>query len=59
LKIETKINPKYAKVYMLITNRNSVKRTASCIGDWYKKHCKNELSYMAYTLAKNRLIFRD
>jgi len=38
---------------MLIANRNSVKRAAaSSIGDWYKKHCKNELSYMAYTLAQ-------
>ena len=36
---------------MLITDRNSRKRKESSIGDWYKKHCKNELGYRAYTLA--------
>jgi len=36
---------------MLMANRNSVKRITSSIGDWYKTHCKKELSYMAYTLA--------
>jgi hypothetical protein len=44
---------------MLITNRNYDKRTASSIGDWYKKHCKNELSYMTYTLASEQMTFLD